>query len=255
MNERDRVLTQILAHTDARFRPLRSTDWTSPGPTNLWQARQDFLTGGVGLNAGGSEASRKDRQRLLDDLVSGGLITKSGSGKAALYRLTEQGEAHARTVCGLPSLIESHEYLIEIIGGECETAHGPLTPEYILLGESNYQQTDEFTIRIFDLEMFLLPGLVHNWLTAKSDILGRVYFIATERGREAARQSPPTRPANLPFYDESAANLYFESRAAVRSQLRMAKPKNPSEIGFCPLPVSISFPPRKPTKENADVAN
>lgn len=244
MNEKDRQLTGILAYTDAIFRPIRPMDWHSPAPSNIYQARRDFCTGGVEISSGGSEASRKNRQRLLDALVGGGMATKSGTGKSALYRLTEMGDAFTRSACGLPSLAESRDYLIKIINGECETDYGPLTPEFVLLGETNYQQNDDFTVRIFDLETFLLPSLVACLLDARSDLHGRVYFSATELGREAARQPAPTPPDNLPRFEKSAADLYFQQRAEYRAQLRMAKPKTPSELGFCPLPASIALRPR-----------
>ena len=254
MNEQDRIMTAILSRTDAIFRPLRSMDWASPGPTNLWQARQDFLTGGVGLNAGGSEVNRKEHQRLLDGLVGDGLITKSGSGRAARFKLIDVSEAHIRALCGLPSLADSYEFLIRVIDLERETDHGPLTPEYILTGTTNYEQSPDFTHKIFELELLVLPAIIHGWLDAGSDIHGRTYFSATALGRQIATSLPPSPPANLPSYDDATNDLYLSTRRKYREELRTAKPKNPSEIGFVPLPCSIDFHPRKPILENADVA-
>ena len=254
MTEKESTLIRLLAQTDAIFRPLRLMDWNVPGPGNLWEARQQFKVSGVQINSGGGQADRKSIQRLLDVLVSDGLLIKSGSGKSAGFKLSDAGETRSRSLCGLPSLADSHRYLIKVIDLERETDHGCLTPEYLLLGATNYEQTDDFTVRIFDLEMFLLPALVHGWLDARSDLHGRTYFSAKALGQQIATSFPPSSPANLPSYDDAANDLYLSTRRKYREELRTAKPKNPSEIGDCPLPCSIAFHPRKPQEEIADVA-
>ena len=105
MTEQDRILIEILATTDAVWRPLRAGDWAQPGPSNLYEARRRFSEHGVAVNTGsGTEGARKAAQRIVADLVASGLLVAHGNQRRKGVTLTPPAEAGLRALCDLPSL-------------------------------------------------------------------------------------------------------------------------------------------------------
>lgn len=233
MTERDLTLIRILASTDAVFRPMRSADWTAPGPCNLWEARQRFPTAGVAWTQGGQ--GRMAVGRKLTDLATAGMVRLCGAGKGRGVRLTQHGDACARALCGLPN--DAHKGLNQV-ALLTEEREG-LCSELWLAGLNNY--TDDCQESLWETTLFVLPALVCRWVLSRSDVHGRVYFQPTSAGLNAASRPTSIMPGGLPAYSDEANAAYYEATLAARGRLRTAKPSNPSEIGQCPLPASLNL--------------
>jgi hypothetical protein len=255
MTSQQELLVRILACSDAIFLPMRRVDWDSTSPSIFWEYRTRFPTFGIPWSTGeGNETERKARQRTLKNLSTDGLLDIFSQRRRVGVCLTEQGDIYTRGLIGLPHGDYAHGLLCRIIAMEAVAdGLGPMVSELMLAGIANY--TGDYELRLSVLEDEILPCLVRNWVESRSDRYGRTYYSATSLGRTIAKQPTPIMPDNLPAFNKEAWDLYFSERRSFREKLRSQKPDRTSEIGFCPLPVSLNLHPRKPLEETADAAN
>lgn len=252
MTDQDKILVQILATTDAVWRPLRAADWAPPAPANLYFARRRYAEGGVAFGTGsGGEADRKVAQRIVLNLAATGLFTLHGDRRRASVKLSEATETNSRALCGLPSIVEAHRTLRRVIELEVGWSWpGPLCSELWLAGLDNY--ADGVESELWDVQAKLASALCRGWVEGHSDLHGRVWYWATDQGREAAKLSPLNLPANLPEYSDAANELYYKETIAARSRLRCQKPEQPNEIGFVPLSASMEIAYTRRKEATAD---
>jgi len=236
MNKANDILIDVLAATDAIFRPLRRADWTPPAPGNIWEARERFAVAGVAVPGGGSGAARVAHHRSVANLVDSGLLKLCGVGHAGL---TERGDATARALAGLPSVADAHAALREVILQARVADEGILTSELQLAGLQNY--TDRCQPKLWEVSLTLGPALSRGWIESRSDVHGRAYYTPTDAGLDAATRDAPTLPENLPNYSNELNERYYSQTVAARAALRTQKPSGPGEVGPIPLPASLAI--------------
>jgi hypothetical protein len=244
MTDQDAVLVQILAATDAVWKPMRQADWATPTPTLLYEYRKRFASAGVPWHSGDpTEAGRKSNQRTLEGLASAGLVTLHGRERRAAVRLTEKGDILARALAGLGNVDAGHRSLYEVL-----ELHDKMASELWLARLDDYADTDDCRVELLIVQRLIAPALWRGWVESGSDCHGRVWYWATDQGREVAKLPAPTLPDDLPSMDEAAAGVYDAEVIAYRQRLRYAKPDNSSELGFIPLSASIPLRPKSRVK-------
>jgi hypothetical protein len=243
MTEHDAILVQILAATDAVWRPLRRADWARQTPGVVYEYRHRFPSSGVPLGLPDpSETGRKAVQRGMEDLASRGFVTLHGRERRASVRLTEHSDILARQLVGLPNVNKAHAALRQTIELQATgDGLGPLTSELWLAELHDYADTDKCRQKLIAVQESLLPALWRGWVESNSDCVGRVWYWATDLGRKVAKLSAPTLPSDLPSADVDADKLYSNELLAYRARLRNSRPDVPGEIGFIPLPASIAI--------------
>jgi hypothetical protein len=241
----EQVLLTILAATDAAWLPMRT--WTPPVPANTYFARRDFSRQGVPWVSGAaSEADRKEAQRLVETLAGQGVVQlfRPRRLKTLGVRLTDEGEGLARRLCGLPGLEIARSALAEVVRLSSERQKGCVS-EAALAGVAwSHPRSGKILARLEDQ---VLPGLIRGWLESNADIIGHVYYRATDIGRRAAIESPAgewsrVSPQNEAPRDDGAKErygFYLERLDAALARLRTAEPQDQREIGLLPLPASM----------------
>jgi len=240
MSKVNAILIDVLAATDAVFRPMRASDWVTPAPSNLLAARQRFAVSGVILATGGGDVTaRKQQERTLAGLAADGLVELHGAGRGHGVRLTSSGDAYARSLCGLPSVATAHAALQRVILLSGVADGKILTSELSLCGLQNY--TDSCQSKLWEVSLTLAPALSRGWVESRSDVHGRAYYTPTDAGLDAATEEAPAMPEDLPAYNDEANEHYHEATVATRAALRTQKPSNPGEVGPIPLPASLTI--------------
>lgn len=237
------ILVKLLAATDATWVPIRR--FLPHRASSTWQARQRFLSAGVPhAHAGSDDAGHKTSERQLKSLASDGLVVVRGQTRALSAKLTDEGEALARSTVGIHSLWDAWN----AVGRVAELTRPPqpnrprrarplLTDTWIseerLTGEKWGSDGSERAFLI--LESRLLPGLIRGWVESNADIHGRVYYKLTAAGRQALSRKAPADPDD--DVDAEAATLYHSRMKEVLHHL--GTDTGGRDIGYLPLPVSI----------------
>lgn len=242
MDDRTRILTQILADTDAVWLPNRR--WSRPRPANVYFARIAFGKGGVAWESGEpTEAGRKAAQRELEALAKARLVKASRPRrvKTLAVRLSDAAEADTRERTGLPGL-----YSAWLSAGEL-ARHSRRPPELVTdlyIGERKLigdKPPGEYEREAVVVENMLLPALVRGYVDSNADIQGRVSYMLTPAGWAWLNrgEAPPEDLRDDTALDRDAAEWYAERQQASLDRLDTADPPDPKEIGAIPLPVAI----------------
>ncbi len=237
---------QLLARQDATFAPLR--DFGPAGP-NFLAARTDFLQAGIPWRStGGSDTNRKRSSRFLRELSRAGLvrIRRSGRVMTPFVKLTEEAEAQARGLCGLPTLFASWVMLQRVADLAVEAGR-EWVPEYVLAdwpeprgAESGSAEARELAF----LEDLALPGLCRGWLesgaTSTRHVAYQVGRLAASLKNDPADVLPEVEPKT------EAYELYLQAFQRKRQYLLNTAPADPREIGPIPLSTGIlHWPPQE----------
>ena len=142
-------------------------------------------------------------------------------------------------LAGLVNVDAGHFSLCEVIA-----LHDKMASELWLARLDNYADTDECRHELVIVQHLLVPALWRGWVESGSDCHGRVWYWATDQGRQVAKLPEPTLPTDLPPMDEDAAKLYDGEVIAYRERLRHAKPDCSNELGYIPLSASIPLRPK-----------
>lgn len=254
MNETDTLLVRILAETDALWRPMRAADWVGDAAGVLHERRQRYATAGVQLDQPDRTIrSRMPFLRLLDAMQASGLLTHQSHDKRHHAKLTDTGEVIARRLVGGPELDEAHALLRRLVALEVDTPHGRLCSELWLANARNYGPP-QATTAICEVEFIVLPALAREFAVSRSDMHGRVWYLATPAGRAFAAGPAPIMPPDLPEPSGDACDLYHDVLLAARAALRDAEPDAPGELGYVPLPCSIDVTRPKPNRKRRGAA-
>ena len=229
---RDGLLVELLAWQDAIWAPLRAW-WPGRRVTAMYEARRDFPKIGVRWVAGGSAQHRKATERTLAALAETGAVALF---KAAVRtggaKLTDQGEATARAVAGLPSLSDSFAVMCEL-----EQAGGAAWEAALAGIEWADTERREPRQRLVTLEEILLPALARRWVESRSTVCGHVRYELTPDGREALAGGAPTQGADEYEPTPEAAARYCATFRHAEGLLATRTPQVPGEIGMIPLPL------------------
>lgn len=236
-DEQKRLLVSVLASTDSLWLPcrhLRTNAWQ-----NTAQGRRDYRAGsGTGWRplAGADENLRKHRQRSLDKMSAAGLVELSRRREHRLVgaQLTPQGETTARVFCGLPgweASLASEDELRRLSESEFAAREGNWISERGLAG-SGYGGGMNSAAFIL-VENMLLPSLVSGRVVSLSDPTGRVWFRLADAGPPPDVPEPDVEPC------DALRDLYDEDLQRHLHDFSTAKPRNPMEIGPCPLSAAL----------------
>lgn len=239
MTNEDAVLVDILAATDAVWKPMRQADWTTPTPTVLYEHRRRFTSSGVPWHSSEpTEAGRKAAQRTLEDMASLGLLTLHGRERRNAVRLTETGDIRARALAGIGNVDAGHCSLCEVL-----RLQNPIASELWLARLDNYADTDACRRELVVTQSLMAPALWRGWVESGSDCHGRVWYWATDLGRKIAKKLEPLLPADLPPTDRDTSEVYYGAMLDYRERLRHTKPDHSNELGYIPLSASIPLRP------------
>jgi len=244
MDERASILVQVLADTDAVWIPSRT--WNRPRPANVYFARLSFGKGGVPWESGGAtEADRKAAQRALEALAKAGAVNvrRPHRVKTLAVKLTDEAEAEARKLVGLPGMYSAWLSALEVArhSKRWGTPDVLMTDLWVserkLIGE---RPPDEYRREAVLVENMLLPALVRNYVGSCADGHGRVFYALTPAGwawLDAGNEPPADDLDGEP--DRDARAFYYERVRAALDRLDTADPPDPKEIGGIPLPLAI----------------
>ena len=245
MNNQESILCRVLAETDAVWLPMR--DFGGRRPANTYFARRDYPTVGVFWRSEeASEAGRKESQRALEALCAAGLLKayRPRRYKTLGVRLTDEGEARARALCGLPDLSAGMASLAEV--ARRTEVPGRWIPETALAGVD--YGTPGSGKKFALVEDMALPALVRGWLESNADIQGHVWYRVTAAGSAAldaaiakttVGKAEGHGAADLPAAQKAARALYLDCLSAAQTRLAESEAGDRREIGFIPLPVAF----------------
>ena len=255
MDLKTSILVQILADTDALFLPNRS--WNFTKPTNLFFGRRRYGKEGVVWASGRKTAAeRKAAQRALEALAKEGLVTifRANNTKTTGVKLTDEGEARARELCGLPSLANSWWACDALTmhskpPGEAKTYDDVWVSEEKLSrvphpGEGKDQTA--FLREINLIEDEFLPALSRGWVVATSTVHRNVFYALTQTGWDILKGDWPEDRPEVEVNRE-IRRAYLDRIEEQLDRLEHARPENPNEIGMLPLPDSMKNLPLKKT--------
>lgn len=254
-------MVRVLAAGDATWAPDRQP-LSHRRHTVLYERRSTFHASGSDLlngpsGLGSSDAQRRETAHAVDDLVARELLVVSSPkwARALAYKLTPEGDAYARALCGLPALDleliddDPGEYaplLREETGVyyDVDGSHeftGTYAPEVAMIAPEGPLYEDGYVTRetkqlLTALEEIHLPLLVRGLLVSASDIRGRIWYAVTPPGRNLLENPPPpsTPPEPVEALPE-AVKLYHASLKREMDRLSVAPPRFPGEIGELPL--------------------
>ncbi|MBA3936293.1 MAG: hypothetical protein H0X38_02440 [Planctomycetes bacterium] len=216
----DRTLLAILAAVDAAFLPERPTG-SNKGDVRAALLRTPYLSG-VGIPWSSGRASAQEKMaasRVLAELEDAGQVIRHAAGQRTSHvRLTDAGEARARSLVGLPSLadamlqgrkfakfVDPGRWIIEI----------PLAG----LEMSDYPKDRGIDDPLMNLEERLLPLLIRGWAQSIEDAHGHVSYRLSYAGAAAVAGKLPADPADS--YDEECMNFYYDSLGRELERIRV----------------------------------
>ncbi len=241
MSEVETILIRSLAHADAVRLPIR--DWTGQTSANRTLAMPALSRVGVPVRVGGEAVDRKSAERLLGEMQTDGLIlvTRVGRVKFPHVRLTEQSDARARALCGLPGRAEARAMLATVAGAtdrKAKTMERYLLAEIALHDGKGYgDATKKERAALAETELVFCAAASAGWLGAHSDSAGRVYYAVTAGGwREIDAPGAVVSAAESEI--DGAVDLYCSARDEKLALMVATKPDRVGEIGDYPLAAS-----------------
>jgi hypothetical protein len=258
MQESYGVLIDLLADTDALFRPGRFYGMPDNAMRNLWQRRREYVNAGMRWASGeATEAGRKESQRDLEQLADDGLVSlHRHQGRTQAVRLTEQGDQMARALAGLPGVGEALEWMrlmrcirdLKFDVNWLDAFRG-LVPETLLCGHDWWPNTDEARDARGDVMWGLTPALSRLWVETEASTVGCLWYRLTPAGEQALDDSRAKVLPCLPREDLDAMEQYNARLQLTRSRLEAAEPPDPNEIAPLPIPASYAVVNHTPMAE------
>lgn len=219
-----RLLTRVLAATDAMFLPLRGCDWQHPRPAAVAIARAAFRDrGGVVIHSPGTPAERKRAERLIASCTEAGMLIARQRYRGQFLRLADDSEDFVRQLCGLPGLWLSFETVRRHVRDEW-------TPEIALNDGRGWG--DGHGSELSFIESLMLPALVRGVAESRSTIRGHVCYRRVAPVPEFFADTEEVEPS------PTLARFYVDELRAARSAISTA-PTGVFELGELPLPVSM----------------
>ena len=239
MKDSDFILCYVLAVSDATWLPVRR--FTAPLPANVYLARVGFRKTGVPWRSGeAGEAARKAAQRRLEAAASAGLVTvhRPRRGKNLGVRLTDEGDARARALCGLPGMADGLSLLGEV--DRLSASAGAWVPETSFADAGAECSESELMLT----ENLALPVLTRGWLESGATVRGNAAFRVAEAGRtylvsEATLAALDNLEDDEPPTDAQARLFYEHALEDVLRRFAHATPEDAREIGLVPLSLSV----------------
>ena len=241
-SEQRRLLIELVATADAIWEPFR---WRTYHAAVVYELRRRYRAAGLAWSSGAiASAARKEAQRALEYLAGAGLVEQVRStGRTAIVRLTDRGEATARRLAGeittLGHALERMRQIDGYVGTPGATTDGRV-PESMLAGVAFGDEGIEHEAALVVLD--LLPALVRGWIIARADTAGRAYYHISDAGRAVLAgdvELPRFDDADLPAADDAGSDAYVAAIEAARDRIGELSPSSAGELGEIPLPASM----------------
>jgi len=232
-------MVQIAADETAVWLPNR--DWAGRRPANTYIARRDYVALGVPWESGGGdEATRKDRQRALEDLARTGRVKvfRPRRIKTLTVKLSDAAREQARALAGQPGELSAWLSMRELARHSKRPARmmtDVWIPETVLIGTVPAGRTLGREAAL--VEDLLTVALICGWVVSNSDIQGRIYYCLTDAGWARLDGPEPADDATVKT-DPEAAEWFIERLEVSMARLDTALTEA-REIGDLPLPVSM----------------
>ncbi len=244
MTDTDRILNRVLAASDAIRLPIR--DWSGHISANREAALKILPTHGVPLRVGGVDVARLTGEAQIAEAAATGLleVRRHGRIKFPHVRLSDEGEARARALAGLPQREDGLRILRLVAASTLRT---PITLDQLWLDEValnegrgwGFDASREDRRGLAFIEQDYLAASSAGWLTTNSTRYSHVRYAVTAAGwQEIDTPSKPTKISKLPKFEEEAEKLYVAERDAKIRDLAASKPALAGDIGTLPLGVS-----------------
>ena len=228
----NQLLIELLTATDATIAPLRAASWAADGWSAFYaDIRKNYRTTGLPWDGPGDSTARSRQQRLVETMVSDGLLFRGPSTATRLaIGLTCKGESRARALCGWQrSHFQRSIWILETL------SDGRERPETDFLdiewGDDGAEDL------ISDLQCDLLPLYFRRLVSTSSTVRGHV-FLYSEAGTSARLEDlydAKTKP--LPDGDERYGNAIMRHRKRLR-RYAAGEIRYRQELG--PIPRSAS---------------
>lgn len=243
----DSIAIDILAQTDGIWSPQRRFEGSEAGTRACLQQR--YPESGIPFRPRSADPTeQKADQREIDALAESGLVRvfQTSATRLNAIRLTDEGEAEARRLCGLPCLRETLDCLAavaELIDAGAAVECRGMT----LVSESTLTRTQYATPGAADrfamLAECLHTALARGWARAHSTTRGHVAYVLTDAGREAL--ATVKAPYVEGPHDRRATEAYDRAYLKAMAKIRAMRVPDSGEVGPCPIPpFTIPAPPR-----------
>jgi len=241
MTEVDEILIRALADADAYRLPTRR--WIRRMAANRYLGLRQLAGHGLPYRQGaqGDEMLRKKRERALTEAEESRLLTVyRGLRKFPYVKLTPEGEARARALCGLPGR-DIGRLILAAIADKTErngkTFDAFWLPEIDLnRGKGWGDSTPEDQRALSEIELDALPAISARWIFAHSDLEGRVYYAVLPAGWNELDSPTNDKPPRIKPISKGVYRRHQDiTLAAMESDINIPS----GELGFLPLPVSM----------------
>jgi DNA-binding MarR family transcriptional regulator len=232
MTENETILVRIYAKTCAIWSPVRS--WGEEIGRNLYFERSRFRTLGLRFISPGSASERKNSELRLQSLERDGLLQITREKERKIFvRLSEAGEAVARSLTAQPSVADSLAVIKGFIGHSA--AIDGWVQERVFLGFAKGKDPSETDWRLAVLELLekLWPSLMREYLESGTTWDGAVFYRLTRNGSNAIKQ--PIEECNAGKFDDDGPDVFWTSYHDERHRLNADRGDQPAEIGLTPL--------------------
>ncbi len=224
------ALAELLGRVDAVFWPFAGSG-DGRNVAGTMGRRQSWLSGaGLPSRASGDATARKNAEQLWVRLESSGLVVVARSnGRRTHARLTRDGEAMIRTLCGTGTVATNWPHFARLVAMFSEMGRASLPESYTANCEP-WQGTDEQGRRLTEQRIQLLPFLTADLLWAWHDFRGGNWFSLQPAGRAAFDAGCPERPPRDWEFDQAVADQYDDAFRRETKRLRNASPANPNNL-------------------------
>jgi len=235
-----KTLIEILAKTDALFWPSREP-FRMAREQVRFERRREYLETGLAIVGGGSASDRQAFGRMLDSLQAAGLVEITRGKRREGVRLSAQGDAITRRLCGVATVLDAWPLLAVVV--ETSDAWGAGGwPEHLAVGVEEFTGSHEENELLQGMRQFLIPLLPIDYASCAGDgdRVRRYWMGATEAGRTALSAGPPDDTPEGIEYDEVSADYYNAEWDRYAAELESAEPTNPSDL-VLPVPCGVGW--------------
>jgi hypothetical protein len=240
MNEQDQVLIELLADTDALFKPYRHRGSLRTGAVYSERRNAYHEAGLLWASEEPTDAGRKASQRELELCVKRKLVKAVKSqGRTSAVSLTNEGEQYARALAGNPGIAEAIPILERMIELQSEAEKYYLPEFQLWVPETRLIELDwgdgDYLGELSLLQFMLAPALHRGWVHFKASWKGHGWYHPNCCKPWLLAETIE----HLPEYDPEAATLYDRRVQSAASRLLNAEPEDKNSIGL--LPCTLSF--------------
>lgn len=242
MNEQDQVLIELLADTDALFKPYRHRGGIRAGTVYSERRNAYHEAGLLWASEEPTDAGRKASQRELELCVKRKLVKAVKSqGRTSAVSLTNVGEQYARALAGNPGIAEAIPILERMIELQLESEKYYLPEFKLWVPETRLIELDwgegDYLAELSLLQFMLAPALHRGWVHFKASWKGHGWYHPNCCKPWLLAEIA----AQLPDYDPAAGRLYDQRLAASANRLANTDADDKNSMGIIPCTLSFAL--------------